>query len=132
MGTNTTIAAIFRPLLTAALGEAPAVRFAFWDGSSLTPENGHVGTVVVRSKEALTNLVWAPGELGLARAYVGGHLDFDGDVFAVLRGLQLTAPREARLGVDAAVQALGAARKLGALGRYPKPPAEEAHQHGRL
>ncbi|NUP52245.1 MAG: class I SAM-dependent methyltransferase [Catenulispora sp.] len=132
MGTNTTVASIFRPLLTVALGEAPTVRFEFWDGSSLTPEGGHAGTVVVKTKDALKNLVWAPGELGLARSYVSGMLDFDGDIFTVLRALQQTAPRDARLGADAAVQALNAARKLGALGWKPEPPAEESHQRGRL
>src|SRR4051794_5701321 len=81
MGTNTTVASVFKPLLAAALGETPTVRFEFWDGSSLTPAGGHSGTVVVRSKEALTHLVWAPGELGLARAFVAGHLDFQGDIF---------------------------------------------------
>ncbi|WP_344664352.1 cyclopropane-fatty-acyl-phospholipid synthase family protein [Catenulispora yoronensis] len=131
MGTNTTVASVFKPLLTVALGEDPAVRFEFWDGSSLTPENGHSGTVVVRSKDALKNLVWAPGELGLARCYVSGLLDFEGDIFGILRALQQTAPRDARLGADAAVQALNAARRLGALGWKPEPPAEEAHQHGR-
>ena len=96
MGTNTTVASVFRPLLTVALGDAPAVRFEFWDGSSLTPEGGHSGTVVVNSKDALKNLVWAPGELGLARAYVSGQIDFRGDIFTVLRSLQATAPRDAR------------------------------------
>ncbi|GAA1976031.1 cyclopropane-fatty-acyl-phospholipid synthase family protein [Catenulispora subtropica] len=131
MGTNTSVASVFKPLLTVALGENPAVRFEFWDGSSLTPEGGHSGTVVIRAKEALTNLVWAPGELGLARSYVAGHLDFQGDIFNVLRAMRQTAPRDARLGADAAVQALNAARRLGALGWKPEPPAEEAHQHGR-
>ncbi|NUR57309.1 MAG: class I SAM-dependent methyltransferase [Catenulispora sp.] len=131
MGTNTTVASVFRPLLTVALGEAPTVRFEFWDGSSLTPEGGHSGTVVVNTKDALKNLVWAPGELGLARAYVSGMIDFQGDIFTVLRALQQTAPRDARLGADAAVQALNAARRLGALGWKPEPPAEESHPQGR-
>ncbi|NUR30313.1 MAG: class I SAM-dependent methyltransferase [Catenulispora sp.] len=132
MGTNTSVASVFKPLLAVALGEKPTVRFEFWDGSSLTPEGGHDGTVVIHAKEALTNLVWAPGELGLVRSFVAGYLDFKGDIFAVLRGMQHTAPRDARLGADAAVQALNAARRLGALGWKPEPPAEEAHhQRGR-
>jgi cyclopropane-fatty-acyl-phospholipid synthase len=132
MGTNTSVASVFKPLLAVALGEHPTVRFEFWDGSSLTPEGGHIGTVVIRDKEALTTMVWAPGELGLVRSYVAGHLEFKGDIFTVLRALQRTAPRDARLGADAAVQALSAARRLGALGRKPEPPAEEAHPRGRL
>src|SRR5262245_27844558 len=106
MGTDSTVASVFTPLLRAALGPAPLVRFEFWDGSALEPPGGYPGTVAVRSKQALAHLVWAPGELGLARAYVSGHLDFEGDIFKVLRSLQQTAPRDARLGLDAAVQAV--------------------------
>ncbi|MBS2534371.1 class I SAM-dependent methyltransferase [Catenulispora sp. NF23] len=134
MGTVTTVASVFRPLLTAALGTAPpAIRFQFWDGSSLAPADGHtVGAVVLRSKDALGHLVWAPGELGLVRAFVAGDLDFTGDVFTVLRTLQQSAPRDARLGADAAVKALAVAARVGALRQRPDPPAQEAHQRGRL
>ena len=134
MGTNTTVAAVLRPLLTAALGTAPPpVRFEFWDGSSLAPRDGHtVGAVVVRSKEALAHMVWAPGELGLVRAFVSGDLDFSGDIFTVLRTLQQGAPNDARLGADAAVKALSAAARTGALRRRPQPPEQEAHPKGRL
>jgi cyclopropane-fatty-acyl-phospholipid synthase len=133
MSTDTTVASVFRPLLTAALGTAPpAVRFEFWDGSSLAPREGvTVGAVVVRSKDALAHLVWAPGELGLARAFVAGDLDFTGDLFTVLRSLQQGAPHDARLGADAAAKALAVAVRLGALTR-PAPPEQEAHQRGRM
>ena len=132
MGTNATVASVFGPLLRTALGSSPTVRFEFWDGSVLEPPAGYSGTVVVRSRQALTNMVWAPGELGLVRAYVSGQLEFEGDIFKVLRSMQQTAPRDARLGLDAAVQALSAARRLGALGPRPVPPPEESHQRGRL
>ena len=134
MGTNTTVASVFRPLLTVALGAAPPpVRFEFWDGSSLAPREGRtVGTVAVRSKEALAHMVWAPGELGLVRAYVSGALDFTGDIFQVLRTMQQGAPNDARLGADAALRALGAAARVGALRRRPEPPEQEAHPSGRL
>jgi cyclopropane-fatty-acyl-phospholipid synthase len=71
-------------------------------------------------------VVWAPGELGLGRAFVSGNVDLDGNIFELLRALQSTAPRDARLGLDAAWQAIGAARQVGALGRRPEPPPEEA------
>jgi len=134
MGTKTTVASMFRPLLTAALGAAPpAVRFEFWDGSSLAPRDGNVvGSVVVRSKDALAHMVWAPGELGLVRAFVSGDLDFDGDIFTVLRTLQQGESNDAQLGAQAAVQALGVAARVGALRRRPEPPEQEAHPRGRL
>jgi len=129
--TATTAAATFKPLLRAALGPRPPVRFEFWDGSALGPTDGP-GTVRVRSKEALAHMVWAPGELGLGRAVVSGAIEFEGSAFDVLRALQSGAPNDARLGVQAALSALGAARKLGALNHRPAPPPEEARPHGRL
>ena len=36
--------------------------------------------LVLRSRRALRRLLWAPGELGLARAYVTGDLDVEGDL----------------------------------------------------
>ncbi|MEV6427614.1 cyclopropane-fatty-acyl-phospholipid synthase family protein [Nocardia sp. NPDC051463] len=124
---------MFRPLLRAALGPRPAIGFEFWDGSVIRPEGEYPGTMRVRSKDALSHLVWAPGELGLGRAFISGTVDLDGDLFQILRSLQSTAPRDARLGLGAAWQAIGAARRLGALGRPPQPPPEEARpRRGRL
>ncbi|MEU4650700.1 cyclopropane-fatty-acyl-phospholipid synthase family protein [Nocardia fluminea] len=133
MGNQSTIATAFQPLLRATLGPRPAVGFEFWDGSTIHPEGASPGTMRVRSEDALRHLVWAPGELGLARAYVSGAVDLDGDIFTMLRALQSTAPNDARLGLGATWQAVGAARQLGALGRRPEPPPEEARpQRGPL
>ncbi|MBW0269812.1 cyclopropane-fatty-acyl-phospholipid synthase [Nocardia sp. MH4] len=126
MANQTTVAAAFEPLLRASLGPRPAIGFEFWDGSAILPEGASPGTMRVRSAEALRHLIWSPGELGLARAFVSGTVDLDGDIFRMLRALQSTAPNDARLGLGAAWQAIGAARRLGALGRRPQPPAEEA------
>ncbi|MEV6773499.1 cyclopropane-fatty-acyl-phospholipid synthase family protein [Nocardia sp. NPDC051030] len=126
MGNEPTVADAFRPLLHAALGPKPSIAFEFWDGSGIYPDGEFPGTMRIRSKDALRHLVWAPGELGLGRAFVSGAVDLDGDIFKILRALQSTAPRDAQLGVDAAWKALGAARQLGALGRRPQPPAEES------
>ncbi|WP_405181763.1 cyclopropane-fatty-acyl-phospholipid synthase family protein [Nocardia sp. NBC_01377] len=126
MGNRASIAAAFEPLLRATLGPHPAVGFEFWDGSAIEPDGESPGTMRVRSEDALRHLVWAPGELGLARAFVSGAVDLDGDIFTMLRALQSTAPNDARLGLGAAWQAIGAARQLGVLGRKPEPPPEEA------
>ncbi|WP_067693310.1 class I SAM-dependent methyltransferase [Nocardia jejuensis] len=132
MGNEASVADAFRPLLRAALGPAPAIAFEFWDGSSIKPDGDYPGTMRLRSKEALGHLVWAPGELGLGRAFVSGTVDLDGNIFQMLRALQSTAPRDARLGVGAAWHALGAARQLGALGRRPELPPEEARPQRQL
>ncbi|WP_328393968.1 cyclopropane-fatty-acyl-phospholipid synthase family protein [Nocardia sp. NBC_00416] len=126
MGNKATIAAAFGPLLHAAFGPHPAVGFEFWDGSAIHPDGESPGTMRVRSEDALRHLVWAPGELGMARAFVSGTVDLDGDIFTMLRALQSTAPDDTRLGLGAAWQAVATARRLGALGRRPRRPPEEA------
>ncbi|MGW1933393.1 SAM-dependent methyltransferase, partial [Streptomyces sp. NPDC001919] len=58
------------------------VRLRAWDGSQAGPPDAP--TVVLRSPEALRRVLWQPGELGLAEAYVSGDLDVDGDLAAAL------------------------------------------------
>jgi cyclopropane-fatty-acyl-phospholipid synthase len=65
------------------MGSESPVEFAAYDGS-------HAGTpgapvkLTVRSPVAVAYLAQAPGALGLARAYVSGHLDVDGDMYEAL------------------------------------------------
>jgi cyclopropane-fatty-acyl-phospholipid synthase len=129
-GQATSAAQAFTPLLRIALGDDLPVRFEFWDGSGAGSHSGP-GTVRVGSANVVRRMMWAPGELGLGRAFVAGELELDGDLFGLLRALQSTAPNDARLGVGAMWAALRAARRLGALGLPPRPPAEEARPRGR-
>src|SRR5690242_13723541 len=80
---TSTVADDILPLLEAVLGGDPPLRFEFWDGSSLGPSTGP-GTVHVRSVDALRRIVWAPGELGLGRAYVVGDIEVEGDLYEVI------------------------------------------------
>jgi cyclopropane-fatty-acyl-phospholipid synthase len=62
--------------------DAP-VEFRAYDGST----SGAAGApirITVRSPVAVSYLAQAPGWLGLARAYVSGHLDVDGDMYSLL------------------------------------------------
>jgi cyclopropane-fatty-acyl-phospholipid synthase len=59
------------------------VRVRAWDDSEAGPADAP--TVVLRSPLALRRALWAPGELGLARAYVSGDLDVEGDLTEGLR-----------------------------------------------
>ncbi|HEU5034056.1 MAG TPA: cyclopropane-fatty-acyl-phospholipid synthase family protein [Mycobacteriales bacterium] len=124
-----TLADLVRPLL----GEPLPVRLRGWDGSAAGPATGP--TVVLRSPKALRYLLWAPGELGLARAYVTGELDVDGDVGDGLRQVW-AAVRERDLAprLTPGVLARGAIAlsRLGAVGRPLPPPAAEARPRGRL
>jgi cyclopropane-fatty-acyl-phospholipid synthase len=122
-------AGAMRPLLEQLLGLDPHVRIVLWDDSAFGPVEG-IGTLFIRSPDALRRILWAPGELGLARAYVSGDIDVEGDVIAVVAALRDAAP--AKLGGPAAVSAaVRAARRTGALGRPLPPPPEEAKVRGR-
>ncbi len=104
-----------------------------WDGSEARPGEG--GPVLaVRRRRALRRLLWNPGEMGFARAYVTGDLDVEGDLYeglarcwALIRERGLTAARPGLR--DRAGMALAAAR-LGAIGPRPAPPAQEARLSG--
>ena len=62
------------------------IGFRAYDGSTAGPRNPS-GVVAVRSPSAVRYLLDAPGELGLARAYVTGAIDVHGDLHDVLSAL---------------------------------------------
>jgi cyclopropane-fatty-acyl-phospholipid synthase len=122
------VTAPLRAALAHALPERP-FRLELWDGSVLPATNGAGGsTFRVRSHRALGQLLRAPGQLGLGRAYVSGELEVD-DIDAVLELLDryevqpLDARGKARL-------AAGAVR-AGALRSVPRAPAAELRPRGR-
>jgi cyclopropane-fatty-acyl-phospholipid synthase len=118
------------PLITSLFGDRPPIRFEFWDGSALGAVDGP-GTVLVRSPNVIRRLLWSPGELGLARAYLTGELQMEGDIFSVLATLHGAAPADLKVGARFPLLALRAAGRLGVL-RPPLPrPAEEALPRGR-
>ena len=112
------------------------VRIRAWDGSEAGPLNESDGPVlVIRSRRALRRLLWAPGELGLARAYVTGDIDVEGDLAeGFRRAWRVARPRSAPRGLRIRGRAKAAltAIRLGAVGPAPKPPAAEARLGGRL
>ena len=102
-----------------------------WDSSSLGPAEAPA-TLVIHSPRALRRLVWAPNELGLGRAYVTGELDIEGDVYAALSLRDaVAAPDQPARVSGSRLAAVGAARRLGALGPPLAPPPEEARLWGR-
>ena len=125
-----TIAEVLRPVVG---GELP-VRLVVWDGS----EAGPAGAPVVRlnSPNALRRLLWAPGELGAAQAYVTGELDVDGDLNSALQHLWKVARDRGLTGIRPTPALLAGvariARAAGALGAPPEPPASQARVKGRL
>jgi cyclopropane-fatty-acyl-phospholipid synthase len=101
--------------------DAP-VEFRAYDGStSGTP--GAPVRITVRSPVAVSYLAQAPGSLGLARAYVSGHMDVDGDMYTALSRMG----QAQQAGLDARERL----RLLASLGgpkvlfpRVPPPPQE--------
>jgi len=135
-------------LVKAHAGAGLPVRLRMWDGSEAGPRNRPV--LVVRSPQALRRILWCPGELGLARAYVGGDLDLEGDLTEALRLVRQALSRSgntrpARTSrartvralpayANAAWAALRTAAALKVLAppwRPPPPPACELRVHGR-
>jgi cyclopropane-fatty-acyl-phospholipid synthase len=134
MTEGVTVATRLAGAVSTVLGTAESPwRLRAWDGSEAGPAAAPV--LAVRSPRAVRRLLWAPGELGLARAYVGGDIDLESDVFTTLEALDSSgrlssratfprpSPREwlelARAGVA-----------LGAVGRPPTPPPEECTASG--
>ncbi len=117
-------------------GELP-VRLVAWDGSEAGPADAPV--VELRSPDALRRLLWHPGELGAAQAYVTGELDVPGDLDELDRALTHAFSVAAERGlsgrrpsVRAIATAVRAALGLDLLGRPPAAPSTQARIRGRL
>ena len=82
---GTGIADALLRLIEMVLAAEPTIRVRAWDGSEAGPDGAPV--VDVRSADAVRYVAQEPNELGLARAYVSGLIDFEGDVYDILRAL---------------------------------------------
>jgi len=105
------------------------VRLRAWDGTVAGPTDAP--GIVLRSPQAVRRLIWTPGELGLARAYVAGELDAeDGELYDVFRALSSAGrlePGNEPPGPSPAqrLALLRTGLALGVVGREPAPPPEE-------
>jgi cyclopropane-fatty-acyl-phospholipid synthase len=101
--------------------DAP-VEFVAYDGSRAGPADSVV-QITVKSPAAVAYLAQAPGGLGLARAYVAGQLDLEGDMYTALarmataQRINLTSAEKLRL-----LRELGGPKMLWP--RVPPPPQE--------
>lgn len=113
-------------------GPLPAA-VRFWDGSEMGPgEPGSAtDTIILRNKRALTYAVMRPDQVGIARGWVAGDVELEGDLERVMMaGSRLYgfdfSPREK-------VEAARIALAVGAVKvPPPKPPETEARVSGRL
>ncbi len=67
-------------------GEQSQVAVRACDGSRAGPADAAVA-IDVRSPRALSYMVTAPGDLGLARAYVTEEAEVEGDIYTLLASL---------------------------------------------
>jgi len=118
-------------ILNSALGIELPIRVRCWDGSEAGPPASKAA-ILIRDPRALKRLVWAPNELGLARAYVSGDLSFEGDIFEILDLPELihriSRHEGIQLGTRDRFAAARTAAKLGGLGLPPAPPPEEVRK----
>ncbi|MFF4362523.1 class I SAM-dependent methyltransferase [Streptomyces sp. NPDC001604] len=123
-----------KSLVEQLLGVPLPVRIRAWDGSQAGPPGAPA--LVVRNRRAVRRLLFKPGELGLARAWVAGDLDIEGDLYAALdlmselvweRGedarslLQMVRDPEVRAAARGLV-------KIAGLPLPPAPPREEVRR----
>jgi cyclopropane-fatty-acyl-phospholipid synthase len=114
-------------LLAEVLGGRLELGIRTWEGIRLGPP-GAPAALVVRSRDALARVLQRPGQLGLARAFVAGDLDVEGDILeAVQRASALEGVRPTR------AQWVELARLAGPGALLPRrPPPEEARLDGRV
>ncbi|HUR75765.1 MAG TPA: cyclopropane-fatty-acyl-phospholipid synthase family protein, partial [Sporichthya sp.] len=134
------VAAQLGELIAPMFGGTLPIRIRAWDGSEYGPLDAPA--VAIRSRRALRRLLWSPGELGLAQAYVTGEIDVDGDltegfrlIWSTIREHNLAAPKlqsNPRVRARQIASAAGTALRLGAIGSKPAAPASQARLHGAL
>ena len=104
-------------------GPDAGVEFNAFDGSRAGQPGSPGVRVTVRDQIAVRYLAQEPGGLGLARAYVAGHLDVDGDMHTALS--RLVAAQRIDLSLT---ERLGVLSRLGGPGlllRRVAPPPQE-------
>ncbi|MQA63481.1 MAG: methyltransferase domain-containing protein [Actinophytocola sp.] len=114
-------------LFLRVVGDSDKFEVRAYDGSRAGPA-GAPTRLEVRSPYAVSYLASAPGELGMTRAYITGHLDIVGDLHAALTHMHQLRTAD----LPPAVRAKMAARLLATRVRWPiKRPALEARLRGR-
>lgn len=123
-----TVAETVVPLVRAVLGQEVPVALRGWDGSRSGPANAQ-WELKINNRRGLRRLMWAPNELGFARAYVSGDIEIQGDLLAGMSVLERMSDPACGPGVrvDSEMKRslVKTALRLGVIGPPPKPPPEE-------
>jgi cyclopropane-fatty-acyl-phospholipid synthase len=112
-------------LIAAITSGEPPLRITAYDGSGLGPDDSPI-TLHLGNERGLRYMLTAPGEFGMARAYVAGDLELSGvhpgDPYEALKMFAAWKVRRPPVGeIGGLLRELGVRRLL-----PPDPPAEEA------
>lgn len=105
--------------------ESPGLEFIAYDGSRAGSPDAPL-KVEVKSERAIQAIAGAPGQLGIARAYVNGDIEFQGDVYECFDALYAHHRKPSLADTARLAREYGSA----ALKRLPPPP-EEVKLSGR-
>jgi cyclopropane-fatty-acyl-phospholipid synthase len=132
-----TIAQDLHGLLTRAAGADLPLRLRAWDGSEAGPTDAPV--LELRSRDAIRRMIWRPGELGAAQAYVTGEIGVGADhgwnlhsALASLFDHLHSTEHASKPGAGLVGRATLAALRLRVLGGPPAAPRSQAVLRGRL
>jgi cyclopropane-fatty-acyl-phospholipid synthase len=115
-------------IISRVVGPHVPVRVIGYDGSKAGPDSSDLA-VRINSPRALARLVTAPGTLGLARAYVEGEIEVEGDLYQLLDAMADVTLQD----VPRSEQLRLASRLLPLWIRHrPAPPDLEYRPPGRL
>ncbi len=110
------------------IGQDAPIRLIAYDGSKSGPDDAEIA-LRIESPRALARLASAPGTLGLARAYVTGEIDVEGDLYSALASLsEITLHGVSKADFAKLLAAVGPVW----LKYRPAPPELEARPRGRL
>ena len=112
--------------ITNWLGPDLPIRIEAFDGTEVGARDAKT-TVKVNSPDALIRMAWAPGELGIVRAYVAGDISIEGDIYGLLELRSRIPEVKLTLGQIAELVRIVGVRNL----RRIPPPPEEHRPSGR-
>jgi cyclopropane-fatty-acyl-phospholipid synthase len=115
-------------IISRVVGPEAPVRVIGYDGSKAGPDSSEIA-IRITSPRALARLATAPGTLGLARAYVEGEIEVEGDLYQLL-----DAMADITLNDIPRAEQLRLARRLLPMWLWhrPTPPELEYRPPGRL
>lgn len=116
------------------LGVMLPIRLRAWDGSEAGPNDPDTPVLIIRRRRALRRIMWDPNELGMARAYITGDIDVEGDLYDGLSrfwAVTRVQPIRSPLSLSDRFEMLGIALRMGVIGPRPPVPKREAQLSGQ-